>query len=91
MVQRRQIIAGCGAIYKVGEFYDTINPSAQPCMVRFLVSDISGRVVMRCHILKHEDNGAMLWLNTLDGPSLGPVTNPPAVSQLCTTTGTILS
>ena len=77
MMQRRQIIAGCGAIYKVGEFYDTINPSAQPCTVRFLVSDISGRVVMHCHILKHEDNGAMLWLNTLDGPSLGPVTNPP--------------
>ena len=87
----RQIIAGCGPGYLVGEFYDTINPSAQPCTVRFQAHDISGRVVMHCHILKHEDAGAMTWLNVPGGPELGDVTNPPATPLTCSVSSTTSS
>mmetsp|Transcript_12135 Transcript_12135/g.29294 ORF Transcript_12135/g.29294 Transcript_12135/m.29294 type:complete len:174 (+) Transcript_12135:77-598(+) len=57
---------GCGA-HKEGEFYDTI--SANNCVVRFKAIDIGQRMVMHCHVLSHEDNGAMQWMNVLDAPN----------------------
>ncbi len=77
-----QIIAGCGPDYLVGEFYDVITATAQPCTVRFLISDIGGRVVTHCHILRHEDAGAMTWFNVPNAPSPGDVTNGPGLCPL---------
>jgi FtsP/CotA-like multicopper oxidase with cupredoxin domain len=50
---------GCG-IHKQYEFYDTI---AGSCDVRFKTADFGQRLVMHCHVLSHEDNGAMVWMD----------------------------
>jgi suppressor of ftsI len=62
--------------YEAGEFYDTM---AANCSVRFDLnaatsSAYSGRTIMHCHILEHEDQGAMGWMNVTGG--LGPPTFP---------------
>lgn len=58
----------CGD-YEAGEFYDTM---AQACVVRFDLNPAtstvySGRTIFHCHILDHEDQGAMGWLNVIGG------------------------
>lgn len=53
---------GCGA-HKEGEFYDTL--SSGSCKVRFKTADFGQRMVMHCHVLSHEDNGAMTWMNVV--------------------------
>ena len=61
---------GCGAGYEIGEFYDTIaktsSESDGPCIVRFRTADIGQRCVIHCHVLFHEDNGSMAWINVTD-------------------------
>ena len=64
---------GCGTGYEIGEFYDTIAKSSsspadgdEPCIVRFRTADIGQRCVVHCHVLFHEDNGSMGWVNVLD-------------------------
>lgn len=62
----------CGSDYEDGEYYDTI---ASNCDVRFDLNEMttsaySGRTIMHCHILEHEDQGAMGWLDVVGG-------NPP--------------
>ena len=64
----------CGA-FEDGEYYDTL--AAGNCLVRFdlnpaTASVYEGRTIMHCHILAHEDQGAMGWTDVLGG------TPPPA-------------
>ena len=60
---------GCGGDYEDGEYYDVISAS---CDVRFdlnaaTTSTYAGRTIMHCHILEHEDQGAMGWLDVVGG------------------------
>jgi hypothetical protein len=52
---------GCGP-HEEGEFYDTIAATGN-CTVRFRTADIGQRCVLHCHVLFHEDNGSMSWVN----------------------------
>jgi len=71
----------CSGNYVVGQFYDTIF-SSDNCVVRFYTSDYSGRVVLHCHHLAHEDNGVMTWFDVTDGPGLyAAPANPPIAAQ----------
>ena len=63
-----QIQGACGD-YEDGEYYDTI---AGSCDVRFDLnaqtsSVYSGKTIMHCHILDHEDQGAMGWIKVVGG------------------------
>jgi FtsP/CotA-like multicopper oxidase with cupredoxin domain len=61
-----QVQADCGP-YEAGEFYDVI---AGNCDLRFDMSDAEayeGRTIMHCHILEHEDQGAMAWMDVTGG------------------------
>lgn len=60
---------GCGGDFEPGEYYDTL---AGSCAVRFDLNEAtsspySGRTIMHCHILEHEDQGAMTWVNVIGG------------------------
>ncbi len=64
-----QALAGCGGDFEAGEYYDTM---AGNCAVRFDLnaatsSPYSGRTIMHCHILDHEDQGAMTWMDVVGG------------------------
>lgn len=66
----------CGD-FEAGEFYDVL--SAGRCDVRFDLNPATstvydGRTIMHCHILEHEDQGAMGWLDVLGGQA--PPTYP---------------
>jgi FtsP/CotA-like multicopper oxidase with cupredoxin domain len=74
---------GCSAGYEDGEYYDVI---ASNCSVRFdlnasTTTAYDGRTIMHCHILEHEDQGAMGWLDLQGGiaPPAFPddTPNPP--------------
>jgi FtsP/CotA-like multicopper oxidase with cupredoxin domain len=66
-VYHLQMNGDCGA-FEDGEYYDTI---AGSCTARFDLSGGSsvydGRTVMHCHILSHEDQGAMGWMDVIGG------------------------
>ena len=71
-----QAQAGCGGDFEEGEYYDTM---AGNCSVRFDLnaatsSPYQGRTIMHCHILTHEDEGAMTWMDVVGGT--GPPTFP---------------
>ncbi len=64
-----QAMAGCPGDFEEGEYYDTI---AGNCNVRFDLnaatsSPYQGRTIMHCHILTHEDEGAMTWMDVVGG------------------------
>ncbi|MDH3306082.1 MAG: multicopper oxidase domain-containing protein [Acidimicrobiia bacterium] len=64
-----QAQAGCGGDFEAGEYYDTM---AGNCTVRFDLNattstPYAGRTIMHCHILTHEDQGAMTWMNVIGG------------------------
>jgi len=64
-----QAQAGCGGDFEEGEYYDTI---AGNCNVRFDLNAATstpyeGRTIMHCHILTHEDEGAMTWMDVVGG------------------------
>lgn len=70
-----QVVVGSGE-YEEGEFYDTI---AANTVVRFDLnaqtsSVYNGTTIMHCHILEHEDQGAMAWANIEGG--IGAPTYP---------------
>jgi FtsP/CotA-like multicopper oxidase with cupredoxin domain len=70
-----QMATDCGE-YEAGEYYDVI---ATNCDVRFdLDASTStvyeGRTIMHCHILAHEDQGAMGWADVIGG--IAPPTFP---------------
>lgn len=59
----------CGD-FEAGEYYDVV--SSGGCDVRFDLNPATssvyeGRTIMHCHILEHEDQGAMGWLDVLGG------------------------
>ena len=65
----------CGA-YEAGEYYDTM---AAACNVRFDLSPqtstvYEGITILHCHILDHEDQGAMGWMDVL--PAAGTISAP---------------
>lgn len=67
----------CGGDFEDGEYYDVI---ASNCSIRFDLDELSsspysGRTIMHCHILAHEDQGAMGWLDVVGGQA--PPTFPP--------------
>jgi FtsP/CotA-like multicopper oxidase with cupredoxin domain len=71
-----QALAGCGGDFEEGQYYDTL---AGNCSVRFDLnaatgSPYQGRTIMHCHILTHEDQGAMTWMDVVGGtpPPLFP-------------------
>jgi FtsP/CotA-like multicopper oxidase with cupredoxin domain len=78
-----QMNGACGD-FEDGEYYDTI--AAGNCLVRFDLNPATssvydGRTIMHCHILSHEDQGAMGWIDVLGG--FDPPTFPdPDVQQI---------
>lgn len=65
--------SGCGGDFEDGEYYDVV---AANCGVRFDLNAATsrvyaGRTIMHCHILEHEDQGAMGWSEVIGG------VNPP--------------
>jgi hypothetical protein len=79
-----QMQEACGP-FEFGEYYDTIAGSG--CDVRFDLRPSAtnpykvydGRTIMHCHILLHEDEGAMGWADVIGG--LGPPTFPDTNQQ----------
>ena len=67
-----QVQNDCGP-FEAGEYYDVI---AGNCDLRFDLSEeagsFDGRTIFHCHILEHEDQGAMGWLR-VDGGKPPPV------------------
>ena len=74
-----QVIDTCPG-YKIGEYYDsimTISSGPQDpnsCRLRFTAATHIGKVMLHCHILKHSDNGAMMWLEIVPAQTFN---NPP--------------
>ncbi|MBT8049326.1 MAG: multicopper oxidase domain-containing protein [Gammaproteobacteria bacterium] len=68
-----QVQGNCGD-FEDGEYYDVV---AGNCTIRFNLTPAtaySGRTIMHCHILEHEDQGAMGWADvTLAGAQPPPV------------------
>ena len=70
----------CSGDYENGEFYDTMTSA---CTVRFDMrasrgTAYEGRTIMHCHILEHEDQGAMGWMDVIGG--MAPPTFPSDTS-----------
>jgi FtsP/CotA-like multicopper oxidase with cupredoxin domain len=82
-IYHQQVQGACsGGAFEDGEFYDTISGS---CDIRFDTDPVTttpyeGITIMHCHILKHEDQGAMGWANSLVGEPAPPL--PPGKSAL---------
>lgn len=78
-----QMKGACGA-FEDGEYYDTL--AAGPCSTRFDLNPATssvydGTTIMHCHILDHEDQGAMGWSDVMGG--LAPPAFPaPAFQEL---------
>jgi FtsP/CotA-like multicopper oxidase with cupredoxin domain len=78
----------CGAGHDAGEFYDIIGAvqSVPGCKVRFRTAEIGGRTTIHCHILRHEDNGAMGWINVVNTNLTDQTpTTPCCLSGQCST------
>ena len=63
-----QVQGDCGD-YEDGEYYDVV---ASNCTLRFdtgaqTSSPYEGRTILHCHILEHEDQGAMGWADVIGG------------------------
>jgi FtsP/CotA-like multicopper oxidase with cupredoxin domain len=75
-----QVDGACGE-FEDGEYYDVI---ANNCTLRFDLDTrdstiYEGRTIMHCHILEHEDQGAMGWLDvqpSLAGGVVAPIGAP---------------
>ncbi len=64
-----QMNGACGA-FEDGEYYDTL--AGGPCNARFDLNPATstvydGTTIMHCHILDHEDQGAMGWSDVVGG------------------------
>jgi FtsP/CotA-like multicopper oxidase with cupredoxin domain len=78
----------CSGSFEPGEYYDTLT---DPCDVRFDLnaatsSVFDGKAIMHCHILEHEDQGAMGWLDVVGGlpPPAFPAGTPYSVKYSLT-------
>ena len=67
----------CGH-HQYGEWYDVISGF---CIVRFRMIDFGGRVVLHCHVLKHGDDGSMIWINVAGGPPVDRTFIDPTTLQ----------
>lgn len=62
----------CGPNLEFGQWYDTLRIKESdwdPCLARFRFNDYSGKVIMHCHDLLHEDAGMMGWVMVEGGPN----------------------
>jgi FtsP/CotA-like multicopper oxidase with cupredoxin domain len=83
-----QMNGACGTAFEDGEYYDTV---AGNCLVRFNLNPATssvyeGRTIMHCHILLHEDEGAMGFTDVLQSQgTIGHPTDPsvPHEPYLC--------
>jgi len=73
----------CGPNLEYGQWYDTLRIKTQdwdPCVARFRFNDYSGKIIMHCHDLLHEDGGMMGWVMVTGGPqdeeAVAPVKEP---------------
>jgi FtsP/CotA-like multicopper oxidase with cupredoxin domain len=78
-----QMNGACGA-FEDGEYYDTL--ASSPCSTRFDLdpttsSVYDGTTIMHCHILDHEDQGAMGWAD-IQGGMVPPAFPDPRFSEL---------
>ncbi len=76
-----QMKGACGA-FEDGEYYDTL--AAGPCSTRFDLNPATssvydGTTIMHCHILDHEDQGAMGWADVVGG--MAPPSYPSSTFQ----------
>jgi hypothetical protein len=74
-----QVQGDCGS-FEDGEYYDVI---AGNCNIRFDLNSATstpyaGRTIMHCHILEHEDQGAMGWADVQVANSIPRPTFPDA-------------
>lgn len=55
--------------FEAGEYYDTFaaNGSVRFDLNAATSSPLQGRTIMHCHILEHEDQGAMTWMDVVGG------------------------
>ena len=73
-----QVQGDCGS-FEDGEYYDVISGN---CNIRFDLGTspdnpaYAGRTIMHCHILEHEDQGAMGWADVKVANASGPPTFP---------------
>jgi FtsP/CotA-like multicopper oxidase with cupredoxin domain len=90
-----QMKGACGSAFEDGEYYDTVAGSG--CLARFDTnandpqsSVYSGRTIMHCHILLHEDEGAMGWTDVLQSQdkTIGPPSFPDPSQQALYLCGT---
>jgi FtsP/CotA-like multicopper oxidase with cupredoxin domain len=78
-----QMNGACGA-FEDGEYYDTLGGG--PCNARFDLNPATssvydGTTIMHCHILDHEDQGAMGWAD-VQGGSAPPLYPAPSYQEL---------
>ncbi len=76
-----QMNGACGE-FEDGEYYDTLGGG--PCETRFDLNPATssvydGTTIMHCHILDHEDQGAMGWADIIGGS--GPPSYPASGFQ----------
>ena len=74
----------CGE-YEAGEYYDTI---AASCDVRFDLNPptstvFDGKTIFHCHLLDHEDQGAMGYMVVQPAPGTIPAPTYPAGAGFC--------
>jgi len=83
-----QMNGACGD-FEDGEYYDTV--AASNCLVRFDASPAiggnpatayQGRTIFHCHILAHEDQGAMGWADVTIPGAIPPPVFPDPVNQM---------
>ena len=81
----QQVVTNCGSGHDIGEYYDTIadaTGNSKTYKVRFKIIDVHGRIIIHCHILKHEDAGTMSWINVRNGTTVTH-TSPCCLSGTC--------
>jgi FtsP/CotA-like multicopper oxidase with cupredoxin domain len=83
----QQIVGGCGDAHVDGEYFDTIAATdGSECLVRFVTRTHAARVMMHCHVLAHEDAGAMGWIHVVPDEKVRYDTEPCCqIGQLCST------
>jgi len=61
----------CGLMMEYGQFIDNVkidNNNNDPCYTRFKTVRFSGKLILHCHDLMHEDVDMMGWVDTVGGP-----------------------
>jgi hypothetical protein len=73
----QQVVSGCGSSHLAGEYYDTISAAdGAACTVRFVTRTHAARVMLHCHVLAHEDAGAMGWIHVVPDAEVRYDTRP---------------